>query len=655
MSVPLTVDVKVGTDWESMTPVTRRDAILAEADEAPEDAPLPSAGLRPCRSCPRSKPSPATCAGWWSAPGSRGSAWRGCARCAPATRRRSRVRSSVGRSSAPRGVRSSSCSSLDDGSAITIHLKMTGQLFVVRAGQPEDPYIRLILAFEDGRELRFRDIRKFGRIGVARRTGADGDLEGELGGAKGFKGFGPEPLDPGFTARRFRKQIRGRKGRLKPLLIDQAFLAGVGNIYADEALWASRLHPLRSAASLRPADEGRLYRAIRQILAEAVERRGSSIDDYTAPDGDGEMQERLLVYQRAGEPCARCGRPVRRIVIGARSTHFCSWCQRLPAGERAGAAAILRGMEPKPGRRGQASEGGAPAGSAIRRDPAGPRSGAATAPSGRRRAPRVEPGRSRARNARAVPRPPGARRRAPRRAAALPPDVHPPTRGRPSRDRRLRHPRSDRRRDRLGRRVGLVGPNGAGKTTLLRIAAGLRRAGRRAGHAQARPVDRHARPGGAPRRGVHGRAGRPERGSPRGRRARGDGRGARGDGARRARRRSPLTRHSSTGSRASAATRWTSASTRRCPGSASPSADMARPPASPVRRRADAGHAGAARDRRRRTCSCSTSRPTTSTSARSSGWRSTSGGAPARSSSRPTTGPSSTRRSTGSGSCATAG
>jgi hypothetical protein len=165
----------------------------------------------------------------------------------------------------------------------------------------------------------------------------------------GFKGFGPEPLEASFTARRFRADLRRRKGRLKPLLLDQTFLAGVGNIYADEALWAARLHPLRSASSLRPADEGRLYREIRRILAEAVERRGSSVDDYTAPDGDGSMQDELRVYQRAGEPCFRCGRPVRRIVIGARSTHFCSWCQRLPVGEQAGAAAILRGIEPRPG------------------------------------------------------------------------------------------------------------------------------------------------------------------------------------------------------------------------------------------------------------------------------------------------------------------
>ena len=241
---------------------------------------------------------------------------------------------------------------LDDGGAITIHLKMTGQLFVVPKSQPEDPYIRLVIEFDDGRELRFRDIRKFGRVGVAKRDPATGDLVGELGGAKSFKGFGPEPLDVAYTAREFRRRLRARRGRLKPLLMDQAFVAGVGNIYADEALWEARLHPLRSAASLKPADEGRLYRALRRILFEAVERRGSSIDDYTAPDGDGSMQERLLVYQRAGEPCARCGRPIRRIVVGGRATHFCSWCQRLPVRDRAGTEAILRAMEPRPRRGG---------------------------------------------------------------------------------------------------------------------------------------------------------------------------------------------------------------------------------------------------------------------------------------------------------------
>ena len=221
---------------------------------------------------------------------------------------------------------------LSGGAFLTIHLKMTGQLFVVRQGGPADAYVRLVMELADGREIRFRDIRKFGKIGL---YGAEEDP---------FAAIGPEPLADAFTVAAFRKRLRTRKGRLKPLLLDQTFVAGVGNIYADEALWAARLHPLRGARTLRPADERRLWLEIRRILAEAVIRRGSSVDDYTAPDGDGEMQDHLEVYQRAGEPCRRCGRPIRRIVVGGRATHFCSWCQRLSAADRAGARSILRSM-----------------------------------------------------------------------------------------------------------------------------------------------------------------------------------------------------------------------------------------------------------------------------------------------------------------------
>ncbi len=224
---------------------------------------------------------------------------------------------------------------LSGGAFLTIHLKMTGQLFVVPEGGPEDPYVRLVLSLEDGREIRFRDIRKFGKIGL---YGADATATA----VDPFAAIGPEPLADAYTVAVFRKRLRARKGRLKPLLLDQTFVAGVGNIYADEALWAARLHPLRTARTLRPADERRLWLEIRRILAEAVIRRGSSIDDYTAPNGDGEMQDHLAVYQRTGEPCLRCGRPIRRIVVGGRATHFCSWDQRLPAVDRPAARAILR-------------------------------------------------------------------------------------------------------------------------------------------------------------------------------------------------------------------------------------------------------------------------------------------------------------------------
>jgi formamidopyrimidine-DNA glycosylase len=232
---------------------------------------------------------------------------------------------------------------LSGDAALTIHLKMTGQLFVVPAGAPSDRHLHLALALDDGREVRFRDIRKFGRVGLWPRDPLTGAVLAGAAGGELFAGHGPEPLSASFTLRAFRARLKGRHGRLKSLLLDQAFVAGIGNIYADEALWRARLHPLRRATSLGPASEARLYRAVRSVLAEAIERRGASIDDYTAPDGDGSMQEHLAVYQRAGEPCLRCGRPVRRIVVGQRATHYCSWCQRLPAADRRGVEAILAG------------------------------------------------------------------------------------------------------------------------------------------------------------------------------------------------------------------------------------------------------------------------------------------------------------------------
>ena len=384
---------------------------------------------------------------------------------------------------------------LDGGAFLTVHLKMTGQLFVVPAGLPVDPYERAALVLDDGREIRFRDVRKFGRIGL---YVADDDP---------FDDLGPEPLDPRFTLRAWRARLRGRRARLKPLLVDQSFVVGIGNIYADEALWRSRLHPLRSAASLRPAEERALYRNVREILGEAVERRGSSIDDYTAPDGDGEMQERLDVYQRTGQPCPRCGRPIRRIVIGIRATHFCSFCQRLPAAQRPAAARLLATMTPRPGRAASGRRG-RPVGGARRRGVAraddrrgrrGPCAGVADEGGGRRTTGRGE-GRGGAPRRRAG-------RRATRRAWA-------------GGDRMSLVRLEGVVREigtfvildqvdaaiAVGERMGLVGPNGAGKTTLLRIVAGRDEADRGTVTRRRQPVPRAAQPGGALRRGVHGRA-----------------------------------------------------------------------------------------------------------------------------------------------------
>ena len=222
---------------------------------------------------------------------------------------------------------------LSGSAVLAIQVKMTGQLTVVRPDEPRDKHVHATFDLDDGRQLRLRDTRKFGRLGFYHRDEAGAILgAGDVG--QLFDQFGPEPLADEFSAPAFHRRLGKRKSRLKTLLMDQAFLAGVGNIYADEALWRAQLHPLRSGAGLNADQSRRLYRALRAVLAEAIERRGSSVDDYLAPEGRGDMQNYLKVYGRTGKPCPRCGRPVRRIVINARSTHFCSWCQRLPVEER---------------------------------------------------------------------------------------------------------------------------------------------------------------------------------------------------------------------------------------------------------------------------------------------------------------------------------
>jgi formamidopyrimidine-DNA glycosylase len=230
---------------------------------------------------------------------------------------------------------------LEDGRVMTVALRMTGALIVAAPGTPDDPYARVVFRLADGRELRYRDVRKFGRIGLweggglrGRRTASARGLAearapyriGEV-----FEWHGPEPLSRSFSAMRLADRLRRRSARLKTLLLDQSFLAGVGNIYADEALWRARLHPLRAADTLTPAEIRRLHRAVRQVLRQGIRNRGASFADYVGADGEpGENAERLAVYRRTDEPCLRCGRPIQRIVVGQRSTHFCPNCQRMP-------------------------------------------------------------------------------------------------------------------------------------------------------------------------------------------------------------------------------------------------------------------------------------------------------------------------------------
>jgi formamidopyrimidine-DNA glycosylase len=228
-----------------------------------------------------------------------------------------------------------------DGRVMTVALRMTGALIVAPPGTPADPYARVVFHLEDGRELRYRDVRKFGRIGLwpgggLRSVGAGKGARSKRvaeGGRKYrigevFSGHGPEPLQRSFTAARFAERLSRRSAKLKTLLLDQSFIAGVGNIYADEALWRARLHPLRSADTLGAGEVRRLHRTVRQVLRQGIANRGSSFSDYVGADDEpGQNAERLAVYRRTEQPCFRCGRRIERIVVGQRSTHFCPHCQ----------------------------------------------------------------------------------------------------------------------------------------------------------------------------------------------------------------------------------------------------------------------------------------------------------------------------------------
>ena len=204
--------------------------------------------------------------------------------------------------------------------ALLFHLKMTGQFSWARPDEPPDKHTHFILAFADAaEELRFRDVRKFGFLRCL--PCAEVDSSPEVG------RLGPEPLE--ISAEEFAVRLTARKGRLKSVLLDQRVLAGVGNIYADEALHAAALHPLTSANRLNPAELARLRTALRRILKAAIAAGGSSVRDYRSVDGEiGDFQTRHKAYGRAGEKCRRCGGTIRRIVVGSRATFFCPSCQR---------------------------------------------------------------------------------------------------------------------------------------------------------------------------------------------------------------------------------------------------------------------------------------------------------------------------------------
>jgi formamidopyrimidine-DNA glycosylase len=207
---------------------------------------------------------------------------------------------------------------LASGRRMAVHLRMTGRLIAQPPGYSEPyPYTHVVLVFTDGSRLAFADARQFGRIRLL-AAGDPWDADG-----------GVEPLSEGFTSEAFVSMLDGRRTRIKSFLLDQSRIAGVGNIYACEALWEAGIRPSRPAHTISRPARRRLHGAIRSVLARSIEARGTSVDDYVDAEGlRGGFQNQLAVYGRLGEPCPRCGKPIVRTVIGQRGTWWCRGCQK---------------------------------------------------------------------------------------------------------------------------------------------------------------------------------------------------------------------------------------------------------------------------------------------------------------------------------------
>jgi formamidopyrimidine-DNA glycosylase len=209
---------------------------------------------------------------------------------------------------------------LDADWTLAIHLRMSGNLSVHTPDTPADKHTHLVLLLDDGRRVFFHDPRKFGRVRLLDPAGLHA-----LDAAHGV-----EPLSAGFTPPVLRDLLTRHHRYLKPLLLDQTIIAGLGNIYVDESLWQARLHPLRHSDSLKRSEITALHSAIQWILTQAIENKGSTLRDYRTGYGQrGGQQEHFRAYGRTGMPCLRCGTPIERVVVGQRSTHLCPTCQPL--------------------------------------------------------------------------------------------------------------------------------------------------------------------------------------------------------------------------------------------------------------------------------------------------------------------------------------
>jgi formamidopyrimidine-DNA glycosylase len=203
--------------------------------------------------------------------------------------------------------------------SLLVHLGMTGQLAPAPAAQPHQKHTHVWMLLDDGRELRYTDPRRFGRIAYL----AEAPL------AQHLTAFGADPLE--VTVADFAARIRQRHARIKALLLDQSVLRGVGNIYADESLWGARIHPARLGSQLTPQEAETLRKVLQDVLRKAIALRGSSISDFLDANGEpGEYQRRHRAYGREGKPCYRCRTRIRRAIVAGRSSYFCPRCQRAP-------------------------------------------------------------------------------------------------------------------------------------------------------------------------------------------------------------------------------------------------------------------------------------------------------------------------------------
>lgn len=207
----------------------------------------------------------------------------------------------------------------DHNTTIAIHLKLSGQLFIRKQTDPPDRFTHVILELDRGDELRFNDLRKFGFMKVIY---SQKDLETVL------SEFGPEPLTKEFTLSKFKEIVTKSARAIKTVIMDQTKISGVGNIYADEALWRAKIHPETSANNLSGQKLEELHEAINFVIKQGVEDRGTSVDQYlTIYAEEGEHAKNLKVFRLDGEPCPRCGTTIKKIRVGGRGTHFCPKCQ----------------------------------------------------------------------------------------------------------------------------------------------------------------------------------------------------------------------------------------------------------------------------------------------------------------------------------------